>query len=170
MGGEFGQEREWNVETSLDWHQSEDERRRGLMRLIGDLNRLYRSEAALHQRDCDPGGFEWIDGSDSEQSVLAFARRGVRDEDYVLALCNFTPVVRDNYRVGVPREGFWRELLNSDSHYYGGSGVGNLGQIETTPVPWHGRPYSLNVVLPPLGVLWLKWMGRSAPVDGGVTM
>jgi 1,4-alpha-glucan branching enzyme len=172
MGGEFGQEREWNVETSLDWHLCEvDERRRGLQRLMGDLNRLYRSEPALHQRDCDPAGFEWIDGSDSEQSVLAFARRGARDQDYALVLCNFTPVIRENYRVGVPREGFWREILNTDSHYYGGSGVGNLGQIETTPVPWHGRPYSLNVVLPPLGVLWLKWMGRSAPaVDGGVTM
>jgi 1,4-alpha-glucan branching enzyme len=169
MGGEFGQEREWDLESSLDWHLLDDERRRGLQRLIGDLNRLYREEPALHQRDCDPTGFEWIDGSDSEQSVLAFARRGAAEKDYVLALCNFTPVVRDNYRVGVPREGFWRELLNTDSHYYGGSGVGNLGQIETTPVPWHGRSYSLNVVLPPLGVLWLKWTGKTA-LDAGVTM
>jgi len=159
MGGEFGQDREWNVDDSIDWHLCQDEGRRGLQQLMGDLNRLYRSEAALHQGDCVPAGFEWIDGSDAEQSVLAFARRGVTDQDYVLVLCNFTPVIRDNYRVGVPREGFWRELMNTDSHYYGGSGVGNMGQIETTPVPWHGRPFSLNVVLPPLGVLWLKWTG-----------
>ncbi|HTE55000.1 MAG TPA: 1,4-alpha-glucan branching protein GlgB [Kofleriaceae bacterium] len=169
MGGEFGQDREWNHEASLDWHVAEEEGRRGLQRLVGDLNRVYRSEAALHQLDCDPRGFEWIDGSDSEQSVLAFARRGLRDDDYVLVLCNFTPVVRDNYRVGVPREGFWREMLNTDSHYYSGSGVGNLGQIETSPVPWHGRSYSLNVVLPPLGVLWLKWVGGSPSLDTSLT-
>jgi 1,4-alpha-glucan branching enzyme len=163
MGGEIGQDREWDVESSIDWHLlAEDERRVGLQRFVGDLNRLYRAEGALHQRDCDPAGFEWIDGSDSEQSVLAFARRGAKAEEYVLVLCNFTPVVRENYRVGVPREGYWRELLNSDSHFYGGSGVGNMGQIETTPVPWHGRPFSLNLVLPPLGVLWLKWVGAGA--------
>jgi 1,4-alpha-glucan branching enzyme len=162
MGGEFGQSREWNVEDSLDWHQLEDERRQGLKRLVGDLNRLYREAPALHQRDCDPAGFEWIDGSDSEQSVLAFARRGAGAADYVLVMCNFTPVIRENYRVGVPREGFWSEMLNTDSHYYGGSGVGNLGRIETTPVPWHGRPFSLNLVLPPLSVLWLRWNGPDA--------
>ncbi len=162
MGGEFGQSREWNVEDSLDWHQLDDERRRGLQRLVGDLNRLYREAPALHQRDCDAAGFEWIDGSDSEQSVLAFARRGAGGGDYVLVMCNFTPVIRENYRVGVPREGFWSEMLNTDSHYYGGSGVGNMGRIETTPVPWHGRPFSLNLVLPPLSVLWLRWTGPDA--------
>jgi 1,4-alpha-glucan branching enzyme len=159
MGGEFGQEREWNVEDSLDWHQLGDERRQGLSRLVGDLNRLYREEPALHELDCDAAGFEWIDGSDSEQSVLAFARRGVRGEDYVVVMCNFTPVLRENYRVGVPREGFWTEVMNTDSTFYGGSDVGNLGRIETTPVPWHGRPFSLNLVLPPLAVLWLRWTG-----------
>jgi 1,4-alpha-glucan branching enzyme len=162
MGGEFGQDREWNHEMSLDWHLLEDEKRRGLQRLMGDLNRLYRGESALHHGDCLPSGFDWIDANDSEQSVLAFSRRGAEPSDYVLVLCNFTPIIRDNYRVGVPQEGYWRELINTDSHFYGGSGVGNLGQIETAPVPWHGRPYSLNLVLPPLGVLWLKWMGDAA--------
>jgi 1,4-alpha-glucan branching enzyme len=162
MGGEFGQDREWNHEMSLDWHLLEDEKRRGLQRLMGDLNRLYRGESALHHGDCLPSGFDWIDANDSEQSVLAFSRRGAEPSDYVLVLCNFTPIIRDNYRVGVPQEGYWRELINTDSHFYGGSGVGNLGQIETAPVPWHGRPYSLNLVLPPLGVLWLKWMGEAA--------
>ncbi|HKE20709.1 MAG TPA: 1,4-alpha-glucan branching protein GlgB [Kofleriaceae bacterium] len=167
MGGEFGQAREWNVEDSLDWHLLDDERRRGLSRLVGDLNRQYRSDPALHELDCDPAGFEWIDGSDSEQSVLAFARRGKRDEDYVLVMCNFTPVLRENYRVGVPREGYWTEVLNTDSTYYGGSDVGNLGRIETSPVPWHGRPFSLNLVLPPLAVLWLRWTGfDGAGLDG----
>ena len=101
--------------------------------------------------------------------MLAFARRGLKEQDYVLVLCNFTPVVRENYRIGVPHEGFWREMLNTDSSYYAGSGVGNLGQIETSPVPWHGRPYSLNLVLPPLGVLWLKWTGPTTPLDTRVT-
>ena len=159
MGGEFAQEREWSHDHSLDWHLLGDERRRGLSRLVADLNRLYRSEPALHQRDCDPAGFEWIDASDAMQSVLVFARRGARPEDQVLVCCNFTPVVRENYRVGVDRECTWSELFNSDSHHYGGSGVGNYGQVDSTPVPWHGRTFSVNLTLPPLGVLWLKAIG-----------
>jgi 1,4-alpha-glucan branching enzyme len=156
MGGEIGQEREWDHDTSVDWHLTGDERRRGLQRLVGDLNRAYASEAAMHQLDCDPAGFDWVDASDATQSVLVFLRRGERPEDQVLVVCNFTPVVRENYRVGVDLEGFWTELVNTDSHHYGGGGIGNLGQVEAVPVPWHGRLFSLNLTLPPLAVLWLK--------------
>ena len=159
MGGELGQEREWDHDTSIDWHLLDDERRRGLQRLVGDLNRLYRAEPALHQRDCDPAGFEWIDASDANQSVLVFLRRGERPEDQVVVVCNFTPVVRENYRIGVDVEGMWTELMNTDSHHYGGSGVGNLGQVEAVPVPWQGRLFSLNLTLPPLSILWFKPSG-----------
>jgi 1,4-alpha-glucan branching enzyme len=156
MGGEFGQEREWTHDASLDWHLLDDERRRGLQRLMSDLNRVYRDEPALHQRDCDPAGFEWVDASDAMQSVLVFLRLGQSRDDQVLVACNFTPVPRENYRIGVEREGTWNEILNSDSAHYGGSGIGNLGQVDTAPVPWHGRPFSINVTLPPLGIVYFK--------------
>lgn len=124
-----------------------------------NLNRLYRSEPALHELDCDPGGFEWIDGSDVEGCVISFLRKGKSPDDIVLVVCNFTPVPRYNYRVGAPQGGFWREVLNSDAQEYGGSGQGNFGGVEAAPVPFHGRFYSLNLTLPPLGVLFFKGEG-----------
>jgi 1,4-alpha-glucan branching enzyme len=127
-----------------------------LQRWVKDLNRLYREQGALHELDFDASGFEWVDCNDMMHSVVSFIRRGRRNDDAVLIVCNFTPVPRFNYRVGVPHLGFWRELLNSDAIEYGGSGCGNLGGTEAIPAPWHGHPYSLSIVLPPLGILFFK--------------
>lgn len=156
MGGEFGQLREWDHERGLDWHLLEVPQHRGIQRWVQDLNRLYRQDPALHQQDCAPGGFEWIDCTDAEQSVIAFLRYGHASPTPILVVCNFTPVPRFGYRVGVPYPGFWRELLNSDAQEYGGSGMGNLGGVEATPIPFHNRPYSLELTLPPLAILFLK--------------
>jgi 1,4-alpha-glucan branching enzyme len=124
--------------------------------LTSDLNRVLRREPALHQLDCDPAGFEWVDANDTENSVLTWLRKGTEERDVVLVACNFTPVPRYDYRVGVPHPGFWREVLNTDAPAYGGSGLGNFGGVETSPVPRHGREQSLNLVLPPLAVLVLR--------------
>jgi 1,4-alpha-glucan branching enzyme len=156
MGGEFGQWREWSHEASLDWHLLGQAPHAGVQRWAQDLNRLYRSEPALHELDCEPSGFEWIDCNDTEQSTLAFLRRGVTTEALVLAVFNCTPVPRHGYRVGVPHGGFWKEILNSDASEYGGSGLGNLGGVEAEPVPMHGRTHSLRLVLPPLAVVLLR--------------
>ena len=156
MGGELGQAAEWNHDSSVDWHLLDDERRCGLQRLVSDLNRLYRTKPGLHLKDCDPSGFEWVDASDAMQSALVFMRHGASPKDQVLVVCNFTPLVRENYRVGVDRDGHYSEIFNSDSTHYGGSGVGNYGMVESVPVPWHGRPFSVNLTLPPLGILWLQ--------------
>ena len=156
MGGEFGQWNEWYHEESLHWYLLDYPLHASLQRWVEDLNKLYQNERALHQLDFDPAGFEWIDSNDSQNSVLSFLRRGRSEDDTVLIVCNFTPVPRYNYRAGVPRGGFWREVLNSDAKEYGGSGHGNLGGMEASPIPFHGRPYSLNLTLPPLGVTFLK--------------
>jgi 1,4-alpha-glucan branching enzyme len=156
MGGEFGQWQEWHHDGSLDWHLAQYDRHAGLQRLVEDLNRLYTSEPALHELDCDPAGFEWIDASDSQSSALSFIRKGRSTGDIVLVACNFTPVPRHSYRIGVPRGGSWREVLNSDSEEYWGSGQGNFGGLEAAKVSFHGQPYSLNLTLPPLSVLFLK--------------
>jgi 1,4-alpha-glucan branching enzyme len=156
MGGEFGQWREWNHDRSLDWHLLEHAPHRGMQRWIQDLNRLYRHEPALHARDFDMRGFEWADLHDWEHSIISFFRRGDGPDDLMLVVCNFTPVTHANYRVGVPRGGFWREALNSDAAIYGGSGQGNLGGVEAAPVPAHDRYHSLSLTLPPLGILYLK--------------
>jgi 1,4-alpha-glucan branching enzyme len=155
MGGEFGQESEWSHEKSLDWHLLQDPGHAGVERWVADLNRAYAAVPGLHERDADPGGFEWVDTRDHANSVLSFLRRGRTGGD-VLVIFNFTPVTRENYRVGVPRRGHWREVLNSDATEYGGSGVGNLGGVNATPVPTHGRTRSVNVTLPPLGVIVLE--------------
>jgi 1,4-alpha-glucan branching enzyme len=156
MGGEIGQWREWSHDRGLDWHLLEHAPHRGLQAWVRDLNRLYRSEPALHERDCEPGGFEWVDCNDSEASVLSFLRRGRRPEDVVLVACNFTPQPQPGYRVGVPEGGHWRELLNSDATVYGGAGWGNMGGLDAEPAPHHGRPLSLPLTLPPLGAVFLK--------------
>jgi 1,4-alpha-glucan branching enzyme len=156
MGGEFGQWNEWHHEASLDWHLLDHPTHAGLQRWVAELNHLYRMEPALHERDCDSTGFAWVDCNDTDRSVLCFLRMGVSTAANILVVCNFTPQERYNYRVGVPYGGFWREILNSDANFYGGAGFGNMGGGEAVPVPYHGRPYSLNLTLPPLSVVFFK--------------
>ena len=156
MGGEFGQWAEWSHEQSLEWHLLQYESHRQLRQWVSDLNRVYRNERALHELDCEPAGFEWIDGSDSQQSMLSFLRKAKSSEEVIAAIFNLTPVPRHNYRVGVPRGGVWKEILNSDSKDYGGTDFGNLGSAEAQPIATHGRPYSLNLSVPPLAALFFK--------------
>uniref|UniRef100_A0A7C3ZC96 1,4-alpha-glucan branching enzyme GlgB n=1 Tax=Desulfobacca acetoxidans TaxID=60893 RepID=A0A7C3ZC96_9BACT len=156
MGGEFGQWDEWYHEKSLDWHLLEFPPHQGVKRWVEDLNRIYCQEPALHELDFDPAGFQWIDCSDVDYSVISFLRRGKTTNDLILVVANFTPVTHPNYRVGAPRPGYWQELLNGDATVYGGSGQGNLGGRETSPIPYHGYPDSLNLVLPPLAVVFFK--------------
>ena len=156
MGSELGQWQEWGHDRSLDWHLLEDEGHAGIQRLVGHLNRLHQGEPALHELDHDPAGFEWVDANDSEHSVISLLRLDREGRESVLAIFNFTPVVRQNYRVGAPKSGFWREILNSDAAEYGGSGQGNLGGVEAVPIPLHGRTHSLTLTLPPLGAVFLK--------------
>ena len=156
MGGEFGQWREWTHDASLDWQLLGLAPHAGLQRWLADLNRFYRNEPALFETDCDATGFEWIDCSDAEASVFSLLRKDKSATPSIIVISNFTPVSRTNYRIGAPRGGFWREALNSDATLYGGSGHGNLGGIEASPVTLHGRPHSLTLTLPPLGLLFLK--------------
>ena len=152
MGGEFGQWKEWDAETSLDWHLLEHDAHRQLQKFTRDLNALYLAEPALYQKDSDPSGFEWIDFHNNEQSVFSFLRRA-EDDSFVVVVCNFTPVPRNNYTIGVPQPGNYREILNSDAGGYGGSNTGNLGGVHADRNPSHGRPCSLTVTLPPLSTL-----------------
>ncbi|MDP3062146.1 MAG: 1,4-alpha-glucan branching protein GlgB [Chloroflexota bacterium] len=156
MGGEMGQRLEWQHDGSLDWSLLQHAPHSTLQRWVEDLNRLYRSEPALHTNDASPEGFESIDCNDSDQSIVSFIRKGHSPGDVVLAVCNFTPVPRSNYRVGVPRGGFWQEVLNSDARDYGGSGMGNMGGVQASSAPWHGRHHSLDITLPPLAVVFFK--------------
>lgn len=159
MGGEFGQRREWNHDTELDWFLLDFELHRKLHRYVRDLNHLYLRERALWEYDCRHEGFEWIDCNDAENSVITFIRKSKDPDDFLVFALNFTPVPRFGYRVGVPREGFYEEILNSDSEFYGGSNLGNLGGVRTENVPFHGRPFSLSLVLPPLSCSIFKWRG-----------
>jgi len=156
MGGEFAQWKEWNHDASLDWHEAGHAPHRGMQNWVRDLNRLYQGEPAMHELNCSNSGFEWIDANDSQQSTLAFLRKPQDTAGMILAVCNFTPITRLNYRVGVPQDGFWKELLNSDAADYWGSGLGNLGGTQAQEFPLHGRPYSLEITLPPLSILFFK--------------
>jgi len=156
MGAEIAQREEWSHESSLDWHLLEYAPHQGVQRLTRDLNRLLRAEPALHEVDADPAGYEWIDANDSDHSVVTYLRKSRDEKDVILVACNFTPVPRYGYRVGSPRAGFWREVLNTDAAEYGGSSLGNLGGLGTAPIPCHGRAQSLNLVLPPLAVVALR--------------
>ena len=160
MGGEFGQRREWNHEDQLEWNLLEYEPHLGLQRWMRDLNAAYVREPALHAADCDPAGFEWVDSGDSESSTVSWLRKAPEAERAVLAVCNFTPIPRSGYRVGVPAGGIWREILNSDSSHYGGSGMGNAGGFEAESVPFHDRPFSLLLTLPPLGICFFRHEGE----------
>jgi 1,4-alpha-glucan branching enzyme len=162
MGGEFGQWTEWNHEAGLDWDLLQYPSHGGLARWVEDLNRFYRDEPAMHERDAEPGGFEWIDANDSQASVVTFLRWGRTAGDVVLVACNFTPVPRTNYLIGVPFGGPWREVLNSDARDYGGSGWGNLGGLDPVPFGVHGRPRALNLTLPPLACVYFKGEGEGS--------
>ena len=156
MGCEFGQRSEWAHDSSLEWGVLQYPEHAGLQRWVSDLNRLYRAEPALHEVDFSQAGFEWIDCRDSEESVISFLRKS-HAGDPLLVVCNFTPVPRANYVVGVPRSGYWREALNSDAPLYGGSGIGNLGGVDSAPVAAHGRFHSVTLAVPPLATLLFKW-------------
>jgi 1,4-alpha-glucan branching enzyme len=155
MGDELAVWREWNHDTGLDWGVGMDPLHAGLARWLGDLNRAYRELPALHVGDCTPEGFRYLVGDDSEANVLAFARFGRPEDAPVIMIANFTPIVREGYRVGAPRAGFWREQLNSDAEIYGGSGVGNRGGVHTDEQGAHGQAQSLVLTVPPLAVVLL---------------
>jgi 1,4-alpha-glucan branching enzyme len=156
MGGEFGQQREWTHEGQLDWHLCEHPAHQGVARMVRQLNALYRSEPALHQIDFSPEGFEWIEANDTHASVIAFLRKA-HDGGTLLVACNFTPVPREHYKVGVPHAGHWQEVFNSDATEYGGSGWGNLGGVHAHGQSSHGKPHALSLTLPPLSTVVLKW-------------
>ncbi|MFH0924453.1 MAG: alpha amylase C-terminal domain-containing protein, partial [bacterium] len=156
MGGEFGQRREWDHESSLEWHVIQYGMHHGILNWVRDLNHFYKNEPALYELDCDQEGYDWVDFNDWENSVVSYIRRGKSVGDILLIVCNFTPTLRYNYRIGVPVDGFWRETLNSDSSIYGGCDKGNLGGQEASYIPFHGMRYSLSLTLPPLGILALK--------------
>lgn len=162
MGAELAPETEWDHDRSLDWHLLEDPARQGLVACLGDLNRLHRDEPALHDLDFESRGFQWIDCNDSAQSVLSFIRRGL-DGELVVCVFNFTPMPRSNYRIGVPKRGFWAEIFNGDAAQYGGSGRGNMGGVETVPIEAHGQFQSVTLELPPLAGVLLKYEGLERP-------
>src|SRR5262249_44146821 len=155
MGDEIAQPREWNHDISLDWHLLEDPAHKGIQLLVKDLNRLYRATPALSEGDHHPEGFLWIESNDYQNSVVSFLRRARNPDDFVVVVCNFTPVVRKDYRIGVPAAPGYREVLNSDSHLYGGSDVGNHGYVQAERIPAHGFATSISLVLPPLAGLVL---------------
>jgi 1,4-alpha-glucan branching enzyme len=159
MGGEFGQDWEWNHDGQLDWVALEHPLHRGVQTLVADLNRVYRQEPALHVFDSDSAGFRWIVADDNSNSIYAYYRQGHADSAPVIAICNFTPVPRLHYRLGAPRAGVWREILNTDSELYGGSNLGNGGRLETSSAPSHGQPFSLELTLPPLATVLLRHGG-----------
>jgi 1,4-alpha-glucan branching enzyme len=160
MGGELAQENEWNHNVSLDWHLLDRPEHAGVQRLVRDLNAVYRSEPALHEVDFEPAGFLWLDANDVQRNILSFLRVAANGERTLVCVCNLSPVPRDRYRVGLPHGGRWREALNTDSDLYGGSNVGNLGGVDAEQRAWQGQPYSAELILPPLGVLWLVPEGR----------
>ena len=158
MGAELAQWGEWSHQGQLDWHLLDDPAHRGVCHWLRDLNRLYRERGTLHRTDAQPEGFEWIDCLDSQHSVVAFLRRAEGEQTLIFA-CNFTPVPREAYRLGLPEAGAYREVLNSDAEVYGGGGVGNGGGVQAEEVACHGRPHSALFRLPPLGVLVLELHG-----------
>ncbi len=161
MGGEIAQWAEWNHEASLEWHLTDFPPHAGVQRVVRELNRIYRHYPALHDHDTISSGFEWIDGSDAEQSVLSYIRRGRDEHPPMVVVMNFTPVPRLNYRVGVPEGGHWAEIFNSDAAEFGGSGHGNMGGVDAVPVPMHGRTHSLTITVPPLGAVFFSPQERA---------
>jgi len=156
MGSELAQWAEWNHEVSIDWHLLQYAPHQGIQKWVKDLNHFYRSEPALFERDFSPEGFEYIDFSDYQNSLISFIRKSADKKSMVLAVCNFTPATWNEYRIGVPEGGYWKESLNSDAAVYGGSNQGNDGGQQALPQAWQGKPFSLILTIPPLGILFLK--------------
>ena len=156
MGGEFAQWEEWNYEAGLQWSLLQWDTHQGVHRMVADLNQLYRREPALYELDFDGQGFEWIDCHNSDVSVLGYIRKARHADDHLLVCCNFTPVVREDYRMGAPSGHYYQEVFNSDSEFYGGSNVGNFPGVQADEIEHHARPYSVNLRLPPLSVVVLK--------------
>jgi 1,4-alpha-glucan branching enzyme len=156
MGDELGQASEWDHDASVEWHLRDDPRHGGILRWVRDLNALHRAEPALHAFDADPVGFEWVDASDAEGGTLCFLRRGPSGTDPVVVALNLTPMPHERFRIGLPDGGVWLEALNSDAEIYGGSAMGNLERVEAEPSPWHGRPFSARIVLPPLSCVFFR--------------
>ncbi|MDQ2804223.1 MAG: alpha amylase C-terminal domain-containing protein, partial [Pseudomonadota bacterium] len=156
MGCEIAQEREWSHDREIDWFLLDDPMHRGIQRLVRDLNRVYAEQRALHEYDANPAGFRWLIGDDAGNSVYAYLRSGGGETEPVLAVCNMTPVPQYGYRVGVPQAGWWREVMNTDSGYYGGSDLGNGGGVHTARIGAHGEEQSLDLMLPPLSVVLLS--------------
>jgi 1,4-alpha-glucan branching enzyme len=154
MGGEFGQHSEWSSDRSLDWHLAEDAGHRGIQNMVADLNRVYREIPALHDADSEPMGFQWLQPDAAAVNVFAFVRRSRSPGRHVVCVANLSPVPREGYRVGFPRVGVYQEAVNTDATEYGGSGIGNMGQIQTEAHPWDGQEASAMLRLPPLSVLW----------------
>jgi 1,4-alpha-glucan branching enzyme len=155
MGQEFAQGAEWSADRSLDWHLLENPDHAGIQRLVRDLNHAYRDEPAMWELDSEDTGFYWIEANDAANNIVAFARRDIEGDRVVVVVLNLSPVPRHDYRLGFPRGGRWREAINTDSNFYGGTDTGNFGGIEAEPLGWHGQPYSAEISLPPLGALWL---------------
>jgi 1,4-alpha-glucan branching enzyme len=156
MGAEFAQWAEWSFEHSIEWHLLQYAPHQGIHQWVRDLNHFYRSERALFERDFSPEGFEFIDFSDYQNSIISFLRKSADKKSLVLAVCNFTPQTWEDYSIGVPQGGYWKEVLNSDSALYGGSNQGNGGGCQADPIGIHGKPFSLSLTIPPLGILFLK--------------
>jgi 1,4-alpha-glucan branching enzyme len=159
MGGEIGQDWAWNHDSQVDWASLDHPLHHGVQRLIADLNHLYTTEPALHALDCDSAGFRWIIGDDRNNSVFAYYRSGYPDAAPVIVVCNFTPVPRLRYRIGAPRAGGWREILNTDAQVYGGSNLGNGGWVQASSSQSHGQPFSLEITLPPLATVLMRHEG-----------
>ncbi|HPH46722.1 MAG TPA: alpha amylase C-terminal domain-containing protein, partial [Chryseolinea sp.] len=156
MGGEFGQSTEWNHERSLDWHLLDYDVHKGVQSIVRDLNAFYKDQPALYKYQFEQRGFSWIDYSDQENSIVAYQRQADTKEDLLIVVCNFTPEVRQHYRVGVPYRGQWKEVFNSDDLKYSGAGILNSGLLMTSPVKYHGKDYSVSLTLPPLAITVLK--------------
>jgi 1,4-alpha-glucan branching enzyme len=156
MGSEFGQSAEWRYDAALDWHLLEYLDHEGIRVLVRDLNHLYRSEPLLGQNDFNPQGFQWVACWDSSSSVVSYVRQSQSTDDCIFVVCNFTAVMRQNYRIGVPRSGWWRELLNTDATIYGGTGAGNLGGVGAQDIEWDNFHHSLELTLPPMSALIFK--------------
>ena len=159
------QGREWNHDASLDWHVLQLPGHAALQQWVADLNALYTQEPALYELDCDPAGFQWVDCNDAEQGVVSLLRIGKSAQAVMLVVCNFTPVPRPQFRIGVPESLRWQEVLNSDAADYGGAGWGNFGGVETEPTSVHGRPNSITLTVPPLAALFFRMVPRPPSID-----
>jgi 1,4-alpha-glucan branching enzyme len=159
MGQEFAQGPEWNHNAQLDWDAAGRDMHKGVQRLVRDLNTLYRTEPALHVKDCEPEGFQWIDANDADRSLYSWIRRGGAEDANIVVICNFTPVEQPDTVIGLPMAGTWEEVLNTDAAIYGGRNRGNMGRIEATGEGHMGQPASARVMIPPLSTVMLKHAG-----------